>query len=352
MRRLFITVVMVCFTIVGSAQIITYSSCDSNVNGEVDVTDVTNTANKVLKKSAEEKNVVTAENLNSAFTTILDKLSTLESKLSAIDTRISSFSAQQESAFIDAVALLGEQAVDNTVAVVGGTKLCKSASVTMKAAYDCDYKIVPMTYEDDPFNSITIDGVSYENVVKGIQGQRNPTNTKVASTQQPVDNSIFQFDVTEDGYLYVFTRFSANKQYYAFKGAYSESTPSSSIAYTVVGGSQKDGDVYKASLPGDKDGYADYSGYANAETIGTYFLCDLLGIRATYDANYGTNTFAEVTHKANILGVAAFPVYKEAGTYYFHAVGSKVLCDGFVFIPGAKRMGTVTVTNKETDLGN
>ena len=37
--------------------------------------------------------------------------------------------------------------------------------------------------------------------------------------------------------------------------------------------------------------------------------------------------------KKNGLGIVKFPVYAEAGTYLFHATGSKVSIDGFVFSP-------------------
>jgi len=256
--------------------------------------------------------------------------------------------AQTESAFLDVEALgIGEE----KVAVTGGTVLASSASVTMKAAYDCEYKKVDMNGENDPFKAITIDGVAYENLATGIQGQSNPTNTKNALTQQPKDKAIFQFDVTADGYLYVFSKLSANKQYYAFEGKYSDDTPSTSISYTIVGGNQLDGVVYSGTMPADKDGYADYSGYSAAQTIGCPFLCEMVGLRGTDDANYGTNTFSDA-QKATLLGVAAFPVYKDGGTYYFNAIGSKVTCDGFVFIPGATSVATVNVIAGATSIAN
>lgn len=254
--------------------------------------------------------------------------------------------AQTESAFIDAEALgIGS----DKVAVTGGTVLATTASVTMKAAYDCEYKAVAMTGESDPFKTITIDGVEYANLVTGIQGQSNPTNTKNALTQQPTNAAIFQFDVTADGMLYVFSKLSANKQYYAFEGAYTTDTPSSSIAYTIIGGDQLDGQVYTGVLPGNAEGYADYSGYSAAETIGAPFLCELVGLRTQDDENWGANSFTDA-QKATLLGVAAFPVYKDAATYYYHAVGSKVTCDGFVFVPGATTVGTVTISAGEASI--
>lgn len=254
--------------------------------------------------------------------------------------------AQQESAFVDTLALgiKSSAAVD----ITAGKVFAKSANVTMKAAYNCAYKAVAMNGDSDPFKTITIDGTEYANLACGIQGQTNPTNTKKASSQQPVDNAIFQFDVEADGYLYVFSKLSGNKQYYAFESAYSESTPSSQVAYTIVAGSQKDSKVYTASMPADKDGYVDYTTDTAYpfETIGTYFLCDLVGLRASSDEKYGLGGKSDFTteQSATLLGVAAFPVYKDGGTYYFMAVGSKVTCDGFVFVPGATEIGAVSIS--------
>ncbi|MBR2184796.1 MAG: hypothetical protein IJ897_05175 [Prevotella sp.] len=262
--------------------------------------------------------------------------------LVAMATMAFTANAQMQSAFMDVETLgIGSSAVS----VAAGTTLCSSANVTMKAAYACDYKSVAMNGENDAFKTITIDGTEFSSLATGVQGQSNPTNTKNATTQQPVDNAIFRFDVTADGYLYVFSKLSANKQYYAFEGEYSATTSSDQLAYDLVMGYQTDGNQYAASLPGDADGYADYSKDPSYPftTIGTYFLADMTGIRPTTDDNYGTNTWAD-SQKGNGLGVVGFPVYADAGTYYFFAVGSKVTCDGFAFVPGATAIGSVTVS--------
>lgn len=269
--------------------------------------------------------------------------------LSAVASMAMAANAQQQAAFIDAEALgIGS----DKVAVTGGTVLASSENVTMKAAYDCEYKAVAMDGEADPFKTITIDGTVYADLATGIQGQANPTNAKNANTQQPKDNAVFQFDVTADGMLYVFSKFSGNKQYYAFEGAYTAETPSSSIVYTIVAGNQVDSIARTATLPGNEEGFADYSSYAPAETIGAPFLCELLGMRDSSDENYGTNAGWSDAQKANMLGVGAFKVYAEAGTYYFMAVGSKITCDGFVFIPAAEALAEVTVTAGEASLSN
>ncbi len=53
------------------------------------------------------------------------------------------------------------------------------------------------------------------------------------------------------------------------------------------------------------------------------------------------------TTTSNGLGVIAFPVYE--GAYYnVNACGSKITCDGFVFIPGATGLATIAATKDES----
>lgn len=89
MKRIIFCLAMLCTCLLCQAQteITTYSSCDTNTNGTVDVTDVTNTTNKVLKKAATETNVVTAEQLNTILNEInakLDELKELKSWMQSI----------------------------------------------------------------------------------------------------------------------------------------------------------------------------------------------------------------------------------------------------------------------------
>lgn len=51
----------------------------------------------------------------------------------------------------------------------------------------------------------------------------------------------------------------------------------------------------------------------------------------------------------NGLGVIAFPVYKDA-YYNVNACGSKITCDGFVFVPGAEEdpLATIAATKDES----
>lgn len=240
-------------------------------------------------------------------------------------------SAQTEKAFVDAVALLGEDASSTAVDVTAGTVVCESENITMKAAYDCTYKIVSLYGESDPYNTITVAGEKIVKPVKGIQGQVNPTNTKNAATQQPKDNAIFRFDVKKDGILYVISKLTFNKTYYVFEGLYDENTGNTStlLAYKWMATNVKDGNFYEFALTADQDGYYVPGSGQDDEATGIYWPCYLVGLE---DANNTVEKNGDIS-KANGLGVVAFPVYAEAETYYFHAVGSKVTSDGFVFVP-------------------
>lgn len=79
MKKLLFSIAFLCAILSNAQTIETKSSCDSNTDGKVDVTDVTNTANKVLGRAAAEKQMVTAEDLNVILQKIYDKLEALES---------------------------------------------------------------------------------------------------------------------------------------------------------------------------------------------------------------------------------------------------------------------------------
>ena len=44
------------------------------------------------------------------------------------------------------------------------------------------------------------------------------------------------------------------------------------------------------------------------------------------------------------------PVYKEAATYFVNACGSKITCNGFVFIPGATSIGNISFAGAGTGI--
>lgn len=312
--------------------------------------------------------------------------------------------AQTQSAFVDAEALLGAEAADTKVNVKAGTVVAQSDNVTMTTAFEDDYKIVALYAEADSCNQLVIDGKSYA-CTKGIQGQTNPENNNLAKAS--TSGAVFRFDVTADGYLYVVSKLSNNKNYYVWEG---ETTNSNSLnkfvnilAYNLTAFGT-DGVMSSYTLPADGDGYfvshddegtisfadgaqvylstswkRDYLYLPDApKTKITWadYEADKDGIKATVDAylaekgltlypkdgegadkNLCTNvtnsgqTMAAASDCAvaagsnkfsssNALGVIAFPVLADF-TYFVNATGSKITCDGFVFIPGETEIATI-----------
>lgn len=312
--------------------------------------------------------------------------------------------AQTQSAFVDAEALLGAEAADTKVNVKAGTVVAKSDNVTMTTAFEDDYKIVALYAEADSCNQLVIDGKSYA-CTKGIQGQTNPENNNLAKAS--TSGAVFRFDVTANGYLYVVSKLSNNKNYYVWEG---ETTNSNSLnkfvnilAYNLTAFGT-DGVKSTYTLPADEDGYFvshdDNSKISYADGAQAYlstswkrdylylpdapkdkitwadYEADKDGIKATVDAYLTENriticakdaegadkylcksivnngeTMATASDCAvaagsnkintgNALGVIAFPVLADF-TYFVNATGSKITCDGFVFIPGATELATI-----------
>ena len=252
-------------------------------------------------------------------------------------------SAQTESAFVDATALLGEGASETPVQVNAETELCKSENVTMKAAWSDTYKIVSLTGESDAANKVVIDGITYD-MPTGIQGQSNPKPSDLVSGGQN-SGAVFKFDVKADGVLYVFGKLTGNKSYYVWEGdvANGQGMP---VAFTLqcqpVGG----GDPVGYTLPGDDMGYYVLgSGYDNGSAMATASWCVDVFKGLTWAADVDpTKTWGSTWTAGNALGVIAFPVYAEAGQYFVNACGSKVTCNGYAFVKGATAIGNISFT--------
>ena len=73
---------------ISSAQVTSHSSNDANMDGAVDVSDVTNVLSEMYGTATEIKQVVTAEDLNTLLQSINDKLSSLDSRMSAIEAKL------------------------------------------------------------------------------------------------------------------------------------------------------------------------------------------------------------------------------------------------------------------------
>jgi hypothetical protein len=271
--------------------------------------------------------------------------------LVAMATLAFSANAQTESAFIN-LNVVSEAAVDKDTAepITAGTELCSTTNVTMRVAYDDTYARIALWGVGDAVNTVSIDGVSYD-MPMGLQGQTNPKENTLKNGGQQL-GAVFQFDVKADGYLYVFGKFAANKNYYVWEGdvVNSQAMP---VAYTMAAALASDGTPVGYTLPGNAEGYYTIGGgyddatkYLAADQCTEIFKVD--GI--TSENVPGTKT-AEITvwkGGGNALGVIAFPVYAEGEKYFVNACGSKVTVNGYVFVKGATQIGTVTCSKGET----
>ena len=260
-----------------------------------------------------------------------------------------SASAQTESAFLDAEALLGAEAATTPAAVEAETVFCSTSNVTMKAAWTDTYKIVSLTAESDPANKVIIDGVTYD-MPTGIQGQNNPKPSDLVSGGQN-SGAVFKFDVNADGVLYVFGKLTGNKSYYVWEGdvANAQGLP---VAYTMQAQPVGGGDPVGYTLKGDADGYYVIgNGYDNGTAMATASWCVDVYKGLTWGADINpTKTWGSTWTAGNALGVIAFPVYQEAATYFVNACGSNITCNGFVFIPGAKSIGNISFAGAGTGI--
>ena len=261
-----------------------------------------------------------------------------------------SASAQTESVFLDAEALLGAEAATTPAAVNAETVFCSTSNVTMKAAWGDTYKIVSLTAESDPANKVIIDGVTYD-MPTGIQGQTNPKPSDLVSGGQN-SGAVFKFDVKTDGVLYVFGKLSGNKSYYVWEGdvANAQGQP---VAFTMKAQPVGGGDPVGYTLPSDDLGYYVIgNGYDNGKAMVTASLCVDVYNNKPWGAEVAdpTKAWGTIWTAGNALGVIAFPVYQEAATYFVNACGSKITCNGFVFIPGATSIGNISFAGAGTGI--
>ncbi len=306
----------------------------------------------------------------------------------------SSAAFAQEVESVDTVNITKDYA-----AVKAGTVLAKTDNVTMAVAYDDEYKTVALTAEADAVNQIVIDGKTYD-LPKGVQGKTNPSGTLSAPQ---TSGAVFSFSVNTDGYLYVFSKLTYNKSYYVWEGTGSNrNSKDPMVAYAIAAFDPSTGEKYAATLPSDEDGlfasegkflapedeakaytstswsrdyvkldgtnkttWEEYESDATVkEKVDAYLeekgltLCakDADGADAnlcTKITNNGTAiaTAAGIIAAANggqcnwttgnASGVVAFSVIA-GNTYYFNATGSKVTCGGFLFIPGATELASIS----------
>ena len=206
--------------------------------------------------------------------------------------------------------------------IEAGHFLCESENVKMSIAYEEKGKISALAGESDNAKTVTIGGQVYE-ATKGVTGNSNPTAT---TTEASTNGFVIQFDVKKDGFIYAICKLSSNKPYYVWEGkaGQGERLVAYSLTMHMLDETTPLGEELNYTLPADADGYfdaqaADADKYADG-TVLRWPEKIILGAEAE-------------DVKKNGLGIVKFPVYADAGTYLFHATGSKVTIDGFVFSP-------------------
>lgn len=311
---------------------------------------------------------------------------------------LSSVAVAQEVAYVD-TATAGIN-VDYS-AVKAGTELCKTANVTMSVAYADEYRTVALTAENDAVDKVVIDGKTYD-LLKGVQGKTNPSGTLKAPQ---MSGAVFAFKCEADGYLYVFSKLTDNKNYYVWESSGSvQNTEDAMLAYSIAVFDPATGVKYAANLPScgkDYEGVFAYGGDVIAEggdkytsiswkreyvkldgktkTTWEQYETDAT-VKANVDAWLAANgkslcpkdaegadknlctsitnngvaiataqgivaaaNGGECAWKGNASGVIAFSVVA-GNTYYVNATGSKITCSGFVFTPGATKLAEISAS--------
>ncbi len=312
---------------------------------------------------------------------------------------LSSVAVAQEVAYVD-TATVGIS-VDYK-AVDAGTKLCQTANVTMSVAYADEYRTVALTAETDVVDKVVIDGKTYD-LLKGVQGKTNPSGTLKAPQ---MSGAVFAFKCEADGYLYVFSKLTSSKNYYVWESSGSvQNTEDAMLAYSIAVFDPATGEKYAANLPsgeGDDEGLFAYGGnviakggdkYTSISWKREYVKLDGTNkttweqyetdatVKANVDAWLAANPDKSLCAKdaegadkylctsitnngvaiataegivaaankgvcdwnGNASGVIAFSVVKD-NTYYVNATGSKITCSGFVFIPNATSLASISAS--------
>ena len=209
---------------------------------------------------------------------------------------------------------------DNGTALTAGTEIGKIDEVICTIGADDTYK--PQEVAG------TINGAEFKG---GLQGGTNPkdadSGVPATTLQAPVSGAFLQFDVKEDGYLYIIHKASSNKAYTVF-----EEGTAIGYKFAAQGDAEsKLGATYQFELKGE--------GELNERKEPVLFAEQEYLKEADpefYESNWedvekdGVVTSTWKALKINGLGVIAFPVFKDC-TYIVNANGSKIAAAAFAF---------------------
>ncbi len=217
------------------------------------------------------------------------------------------------SAELEAAGLSGTK-----VEIAGGTVIVDNEAGTFGLAYNDSWG-TSAVYKN--YRNVKVGDTGEIKLDKGATGTANP---KFTSYQDGVMSAgtVFNFEAKKDGWMTVFTRINAGKQYAVFEGE------TGAVAYTlgVAGDGYKIHYTLPAYTEGENAGMIDFdspeaSKYLAVVSDGQYKPSSPY-VAAGLDASPGEST-GFLTFKVN------------AGkTYYFAALGSKAICDGFIYTDG------------------
>jgi hypothetical protein len=205
------------------------------------------------------------------------------------------------------------------IAVVGGTIIGKTESVTAKIGADDEYK-------SSSIGTITLGDASING---GLQGNNNPKDADglvpSESLVAPAGGAYYVFDVAKDGYLYVLQNSSSNKAYTVFEEG--EAIGYTFSAYWKNGTLPTGKGVYSYELKG-----AGEFNQLKEAGISKVLWPEEYIIGETYNKEETVNAKGETGkgYGDGGLGVIKFPVF--AGCQYIvNANGSKMTASGFYF---------------------
>lgn len=200
-------------------------------------------------------------------------------------------------------------------------------AIDISNAFETTHKVVDCKNND--FTKVIIDG--NEILTKGgVQGQDNPKDADgsnpAVSFNQATSGAVIQIDAKKDGWVYIVSKLSTNKQYMVFE----EGLP---IGYKIAMESANEA-IPNGVLNLEIKGSGEYNNLSLDQ-----YPNGLMWVIREFTGN------AEAESAGNGLGVFYFPVAKDC-KYYAHATGSKISWSGIYFSETEAK--SVTVANEES----
>ena len=200
-------------------------------------------------------------------------------------------------------------------------------TIDISNAFETAHKVVDCKNND--FTKVIIDG--NEILTKGgVQGSDNPKDADgsnpAVSFNQATSGAVIQIDAKKDGWVYIVSKLSTNKQYMVFE----EGLP---IGYKIAMESANEA-IPNGVLNLEIKGSGEYNNLSLDQ-----YPNGLMWVIREFTGN------AEAESAGNGLGVLYFPVAKDC-KYYAHATGSKISWSGIYF--SETEAQSVTVANEES----